>query len=83
MSGETFARKSYFKEMNLDSVRYRFRISSKMLDVKQNFPRKYRNVGLLCRFCEQTNKENVSNNFEDQTESQFHLMMNCVAMEDI
>ena len=42
LSNESFGRKSYFSELDLSSVRYRFRISSKMVDVRANFSRKYK-----------------------------------------
>ena len=46
---EQFERKSYFFEMNLDSVRDRFRIANQMVEtVRKNFSRKYRNKSLSC-----------------------------------
>lgn len=89
---ESFGRKSYFFEMDLEAVRYRFRISSKMLDVKANFPRKYRRTGIKCTSCKQLrlveNDEapsSISNISDSSTpvESQSHLMFDCLAFKEL
>ena len=91
-SSESFRRKSYFYDLDLEAVRYRFRISSKMLDVKANFPRKYRRSGINCPSCKQTRIVN-NNRFQSTTpevldpsppsESQSHIMFDCSAFQGL
>ena len=84
-SRETFVRKPYFYDLDLPSVRYRFRISSKMIDVRANFPRKYRPVGMECPSCKQSNNSNniTMTSKEQAIESQEHLEKDCIAFENI
>ena len=81
-SNETFTRKQYFFDLDLPSVRYRFRISSKMLDVRANFPRKYRPIGMECPSCKQANSLNNITLVQPH-ESQEHLEKECIAFEEI
>ena len=81
-SSETFARKQYFFDLDLPSVRFRFRISSKMLDVRANFPRKYRSTGIECPSCKQSNVVNTAT-LGQPPESQEHLENDCVAFDEI
>ena len=78
LSSESFERKQYFFSLDLDSVRYRFRISSKMLDIRTNFPGKYRSVGFECPSCKQSNR-----NEEQNIETQEHIEKSCIAFEEI
>ena len=78
LSREKFERKEYFFALDLPSVRYRFRISSKMLDVRSNFPGKYRSVGFECPSCKQTNRAE-----EQPPETQEHLENSCLAFSEI
>ena len=89
---EPFSRKSYFYELDLESVRYRFRISSKMVDVRANFPRKYQRSGINCPSCKQLrvvkDKGALSTapNLCDSTipaESQSHIMFDCLAFQEL
>ena len=77
-SRECFERKSYFFSLDLESVRYRFRISSKMLDIRTNFPGKYRSVGFDCPSCKQANSYK-----KQSVESQEHIENSCIAFEEI
>ena len=84
-SNETFVRKQYFFDLDLSSVRYRFRISSKMLDVRANFPRKFRPLGMECPSCKQTN---TTNNIATESEAmppetQDHVKNDCAAFDEI
>ena len=92
LSKEQFSRKSYFYELDLESVRYRFRISSKMIDVRANFPRKYKRSGINCPSCKQLRivEDNVAPSTtsnlcdsSDPAESQSHLMFDCLAFQEL
>ena len=92
LASESFIRKPYFFNMDLESVRYRFRISSKMVDVKANFPRKYRSSSLNCPSCRiiMKKKEDDNNEFKPPSndpkspaESQSHLMDDCLAFDEL
>ena len=78
LSKERFERKAYFYDLDLPSVRYRFRIFAKMLDVRTNFPGKYRSVGFECPSCKQTNL-----NKEQPKETQEHIENSCLAFTEI
>ena len=81
---DSLERKPYFYQMNLEKVRYRFRIEIKMVDnIRHNFPNKYRkkNLSLSCPSC----KENSSNSnksidtVSNPPHSQTHLLLHCEA----
>ena len=81
-SMEEFERKSYFYEMNLNQIRDRFRISSSMVDVRANFPNKYRHESLDCPSCRETNKQTDSQSV-GPIHSQSHLLESCPAFSDL
>ena len=83
LSNESFGRKPYFSELDLPSVRYRFRISSKMVDVRANFSRKFKSrpSGITCPSCKQTNSN--GDHIESPPESQEHIERECEAFNDI
>ena len=52
MCKEEFERKKYFQELNLEQVRMRMKVSSKVVPtVRSHFKRKYRNKTLSCPSC--------------------------------
>ena len=70
MSKETFERKKYFFENNLEEVRFMFKIKSEILPtIRKNFPRKYKNQTLNCPSC-RSNDNDLSSPQED---TQKHL----------
>ena len=86
---DTYERKDYFKTLDLEDARLRFRISSNMVDsVRSNFPGKYRAKGkpLACPFCSkepETNQGNstvVDNSPRDNVD---HIMTECKVYEDM
>ena len=88
MKQETYERKPYFSNLNIEDARYAFRISSKMLDLKKNFSQKYkrRNMSLTCELCKETSNDNPRHQQDDQDqpeESQFHLANECEAFSDL
>ena len=88
MKHESYERKSYFYNMNLDDIRFAFRISSKMLDLKKNFSQKYRrkNKSLTCELCKVGNSDEPQLKQDDQEEpeeSQDHLENECKAFGDL
>ena len=73
MSKETFERKAYFHENNLEDVRFMFKIKSEVLPtMRKNFSRKYKN-SLICPSCKTT----ASNISSPQEDTQRHLMFDC------
>ena len=80
-SQEKFERKQYFYEMNVNQIRDRFRISSGMLDIKANFPNKYR-YELGCPSCSDTNR-GTDRETGTPIESQSHLLEACPAYSDL
>ena len=78
---EDFKRKQYFFELDLNQIRDRFRISSGMIDVKANFPKKY-NYKLDCESCSELNKQTDTQTVTP-TESQSHLIETCPAFDDL
>ena len=80
LSMEKFERKSYFSELDLESVRMMFKIQSKVVPtVRKNFSSKYRNKSLSCQSCKNLNPS-LSSPRED---TQHHLITECPAFEDI
>ena len=68
---ETFERKNYFIEQNIEEVRVMFKIKSEVLPtIRKKFKRKYKNDSLSCPSYEQMNL-NVSISPEN---SQQHLL---------
>ena len=58
-SKEEFERKSYFRTLNLEQTRDRYRISSSMVkDIRGNFPSKYRGESLRCQSCKNNSMSN-------------------------
>ena len=56
-----------------------------MLDVKANFPRKYKRSGLKCVSCEQIRTATTSNlsHLSSPAESQSHIMFDCSAFQEL
>ena len=79
---EPFNRKSYFYNQNLEAVRYRFRISSKMLDVKANFPSKYRTTGISCPSCKHMKKK-TNNNVTQSPNNDSSIPAESLAFDDL
>ena len=56
---EEFKRKQYFFTMNLSDIRYRFKVSSSMIDCfKADFSSKYKHESLVCQYCKAVNAQN-------------------------
>ena len=74
---DSFERKPYFYRLNLEGVRSKFRIVSKMVEtVRENFPSKYRNMTLQCQSCKDTPSVNTLG-FDTKRDSQQHLLEIC------
>ena len=77
---ETFERKSYFFELDLEGVRTKFRIINQMLEtVRGNFPNKYRNSTLQCQSCKNIPTDSQTENCDTQA----HLLQVCPAFSDM
>ena len=71
---ESFERKSYFFDLNLEQVRDKFRIVNQMVDtVRGNFPSKYKNKSLECQSC----KNVVYDPMISKRDTQAHLSEVC------
>ena len=77
---ETFERKSYFFDLNLEQVHDNFRIWSHMVEtVRRNFPSKYKNKSLDCQSCKNVVYDvNIS-----KRDSQTHLLEVCPVFSDL
>ena len=74
---ETFGRKEYFYNLDLEGVRTRFRISSKMFPtIRKNFSRKYQNQTLTCPACSNLQEEKY-------LDTQDHVLTVCSAYSDL
>ena len=74
---EKFARKDYFHNLDLEGVRTRFRISSKMVPtIRKNFSRKYRQQTLTCPACSSLQGEKY-------LDTQEHVLTVCSAYSDL
>ena len=74
---ETFGRKQYFQNLDLEGVRARFRISSKMVPtIRKNFPRKYQNQTFTCQACSNLQEEKC-------LDTQDHVLTACSAYSDL
>ena len=82
---EPFGRKEYFSKLSLENVRYRFRISNKLVSgIRKNFSAKYRkkNISLYCPTCKDTdNNSVVSTNRVEHSQS--HVLYDCEAFSDL
>ena len=87
VSKESFERKKYFYEMDLESVRMRLRISSGMVEgIKGNFKDKYRksNTSITCPSCKQISNNNSGDkDVEKPKDTQNHLLEECVAFDEV
>ena len=80
LNEETFERKNYFFEQNLEDVRVMFKIKSEVLPtIRKNFKRKYKNNSLSCPSCQQLNL-NVSSPPEYSLQ---HLLYECPTFEEL
>ena len=87
LENDNFARKPYFSKLDIESARYRFRISSSLVHtIRGNFSDKYRkrNEPLTCPSCRNlnTNTTSSNNSFELPTDSMSHVMI-CPAFRDM
>ena len=76
LSQEKFEKKSYFSELDLENVRMKFKIRSRVVPtIRKNFPSKYRNRSLTCQSC-----KSMHDPFSIPPEdSQSHLILECPA----
>ena len=82
---ESFERKPYFHTMNLENVRTRVRISSRMLaTVRSDFPNKYKKKSLVCPSCRVTSDVSSS---EDEIPGPLdtleHIRYQCSAFSEL
>ena len=87
---ETFERKKYFRSLDLEAARLRFRISSKMVEgIRSHFPRKYKSKGknLLCPSCTNNSKIIIENSNDvvanAPRDDLTHIMTECVVYEEM
>ena len=70
LEGEGVKRKGYFHTLNIEDARYRFRISSLMVEkIRKNYPRKYKGKPLSCPSCRNLNIP----------DTQLHILEDCPA----
>ena len=86
---DSFCRKPYFYQLDIEAARYRFRISSLLVHtIRGNYSGKYRkkNEPLTCPSCRnQSNESNLNHsviNNEFPTDSQSHVLV-CPAFSDL
>ena len=89
-SKEDFARKPYFYDHNLKTVRALFRLSSRMIEtVRGDFPNKYRKKSLICPSCrpelsdKHTKKQTDRDAEEGPTDSLEHLKWKCEGFKEL
>ena len=81
LSKETFERKQYLTQLNLESARMRFRVSAGFVQtVRGNFSRKYRDKTLLCPGCQKIT--NDKNSLSQHKDTQPHIL-DCVSYSDL
>ena len=52
IENENFESKAYLKELDLSHARIKFKLRSRMLEVKNNFRREHTHAGLECQGCQ-------------------------------
>ena len=96
---DTFKRKDYFHTLNLEEIRYKFRIENHFVaTIRHNFPNLYRrrNMSLSCPSCRKmepnnrtTNHNNnnnnttTTNNTNNYPDTQNHLLFHCPAFSHL
>ena len=82
-SKEEFKRKPYFYTLNLNEIRYRFKIQSFMVEsFKANFSSKFRGESLACQYCNKVNRQTDEGTYEPQ-DTQEHNLTECPAFRDL
>ena len=87
-TNDDFKRKQYFYTMNIEQVRYKYRIDNKMVaTIRKNFSNKYRNSSLSCQSCRHLPK-NSNNNASNITtnripDTQTHVLYECEAFSHL
>ena len=86
---DEYRRKDYFKTLDLEGARLRFRISSNMVEsVRSNFPGKYRAKGkpLTCPSCSNASVTNQGNSTvvdSSPRDDLNHILTECKVYEDM
>ena len=76
---EEFKRKDYFSALNLEDVRMKFKIESKVVPtIRNHFKRKYRNNSLKCPSCRMSSVSSHVEEFDTST----HVLYNCPTFRD-
>ena len=82
LRNESFERKSYFSDLDLENARMIFRVRSNLVQtVRRNFSRKYRTSSLKCQSCFCPDASPNNQTLPEDTQS--HLISHCSAFDDL
>ena len=85
---DNFERKQYFYTMNIEQVRYKYRIENNMVaTIRKNFSNKYKNSSLSCQSCRHIPENSDTNTSKITTnripDTQIHVLYECRAFDHL